>query len=116
VRRRWGALLIRLPGPAVLDPDEHASILCFDRLVAGQRVEEPLLSAPKPLLTVVHWLRRERPATVAGRGPGSGGETRTRNNSVNSRALCQLSYPGMTVSLRSALTSPMILRWVALQL
>ena len=50
------ALLIRLPGPAVLDPDEHAAALYFDRLVTGQRLEEPLLSAPKPLLTVVHGL------------------------------------------------------------
>jgi hypothetical protein len=49
-------LLVRLPGPATLDPDEHASVLYFDRLVAGQRLEEPLLSAPKPLLTVVHGL------------------------------------------------------------
>jgi hypothetical protein len=71
--RRWGALkvatsrpgqdttvalglLVRLPGPATLDPDEHASVLYFDRLVAGQRLEEPLLSASKPLLTVVHGL------------------------------------------------------------
>jgi hypothetical protein len=50
------AALVRLPGPAVLDPDEHAAALYFDRLVAGQRLEEPLLSAPKPLLTVVHGL------------------------------------------------------------
>jgi hypothetical protein len=49
-------LLVRLPGPATLDPDEHASVLYFDRLVAGQRLEEPLLSASKPLLTVVHGL------------------------------------------------------------
>jgi hypothetical protein len=49
-------LLVRLPGPAMLDPDEHASVLYFDRLVAGERLEEPLLSAPKPLLTVVHGL------------------------------------------------------------
>ena len=48
--------LVRLPGPAVLDPDEHAAALYFDRLAAGQRLEEPLLSAPKPLLTVVHGL------------------------------------------------------------
>jgi hypothetical protein len=48
------AALVRLPGPAVLDPDEHAAALYFDRLIAGQRLEEPLLSAPKPLLTVVH--------------------------------------------------------------
>jgi hypothetical protein len=49
-------MLVRLPGPATLDPDEHASVLYFDRLVAGERLEEPLLSAPKPLLTVVHGL------------------------------------------------------------
>jgi hypothetical protein len=49
-------LLVRLPGPAILDPDEHAAALYFDRLVAGDRLEEPLLSAPKPLLTVVHGL------------------------------------------------------------
>ena len=49
-------LLVRLPGPDALDPDEHASVLYFDRLVAGERLEEPLLSAPKPLLTVVHGL------------------------------------------------------------
>ena len=50
------AVLVRLPGPAVLDPDEHAAALYFDRLAAGQRLEEPLLSAPKPLLTGVHGL------------------------------------------------------------
>jgi hypothetical protein len=50
------ARLVRLPGPATLDPDEHAAALYFDRLVSGQRLEEPLLSAPKPLLTVVHGL------------------------------------------------------------
>ena len=49
-------LLVRLPGPATLDPDEHAAVHYFDRLVAGERLEEPLLSAPKPLLTVVHGL------------------------------------------------------------
>jgi hypothetical protein len=46
-------LLVRLPGPATLDPDEHAAVRYFDRLVAGERLEEPLLSAPKPLPTVV---------------------------------------------------------------
>ena len=49
-------LLVRLPGPATLDPDEHAAVHYFDRLVAGERLEEPLLSSPKPLLTVVHGL------------------------------------------------------------
>jgi hypothetical protein len=50
------AVQVRLPGPAALDPDEHAAALYFDRLVHGQRLEEPLLSAPKPLLTGVHGL------------------------------------------------------------
>jgi hypothetical protein len=49
-------LAVRLPGPATLDPDEHAAVLYFDRLVAGDRLEDPLLSSPKPLLTVVHGL------------------------------------------------------------
>jgi hypothetical protein len=49
-------LLVRLPGPATLDPDEHAAVLYFDRLVGGDRLEDPLLSSPKPLLTVAHGL------------------------------------------------------------
>jgi hypothetical protein len=49
-------LAVRLPGPATLDPDEHAAVLYFDRLVGGDRLEVPLLSSPKPLLTVVHGL------------------------------------------------------------
>ena len=62
----WGAVwlvvalatgvMVRLSGPAVLDPDEHAAALYFRRLVAGRRLEDPLLSTPKPLLTVVHGL------------------------------------------------------------
>ncbi len=50
------AVLVRLPGPAVLDPDEHAAALYLDRLAHGRRLEDPLLSTPKPLLTVVHGL------------------------------------------------------------
>jgi hypothetical protein len=49
-------LAVRLPGPATLDPDEHAAVLYFDRLVGGDRLEDPLLSSPKPLLTAVHGL------------------------------------------------------------
>ncbi len=62
----WGAVwlvvalatgvMVRLSGPAVLDPDEHAAALYFRRLVAGRRLEDPLLSTPKPLLTVVDGL------------------------------------------------------------
>jgi hypothetical protein len=50
------ALLVRLPGPSMLDPDEHAAVLYFDHLAHGQRLEELLLSAPKPLLTLVYGL------------------------------------------------------------
>lgn len=50
------AVLVRLPGPATLDPDEYASALYFDRLTHGQRLEEFLLSTPKPLLTVIDGL------------------------------------------------------------
>jgi hypothetical protein len=66
LRRPWLALwvgvaaataaMVRLPGPAVLDPDEHAAVLYFQRLTGGQRLEDPLLSTPKPLLTLVHGL------------------------------------------------------------
>jgi len=49
-------VMVRLSGPAVLDPDEHAAALYFRRLVAGRRLEDPLLSTPKPLLTVVDGL------------------------------------------------------------
>jgi hypothetical protein len=38
----------------------------------------------------------------------SGGGTRTHNNSVNSRALCLLSYPGMASDDSSAGTIVMI--------
>ena len=48
------ARLLRLPGPATLDPDEHAAALYLDRLLHGRRLEDPLLSTPKPLLTVIH--------------------------------------------------------------
>src|SRR6266511_2035672 len=46
--------LVRVLGPAVLDPDEYAAALYFDDLVHGRRLQEFLLSAPKPLLTLVH--------------------------------------------------------------
>jgi hypothetical protein len=62
----WGALwlgvalataaVVRLSGPAVLDPDEHAAALYFQRMLAGRRLEDPLLSTPKPLLTLAHGL------------------------------------------------------------
>jgi hypothetical protein len=50
------AVLARLGGPAVLDPDEYAAAMYFDDLVHGRRLPEFLLSAPKPLLELVHGL------------------------------------------------------------
>jgi hypothetical protein len=50
----YTALLVRLPGPALLDPDEHAAVLYFEHLRGGRRLEELLLSSPKPLLTLVY--------------------------------------------------------------
>jgi len=47
------AALVRLPGPAVLDPDEHASSRYFQLLIHRRRLGEFVYSAPKPLLTVV---------------------------------------------------------------
>jgi hypothetical protein len=52
----WTAALVRLTGPAVIDPDGHASVLYFDRVVSGARLEVPLLSTPKPMLTLTHGL------------------------------------------------------------
>ncbi len=50
------AVLVRLWGPAVLDPDEHASTRYFQLLVHRQRLGEFVFSAPKPLLTLVDGL------------------------------------------------------------
>ena len=52
----WVGWLTRLGGPTMLDPDEHASALYFDRLVHGRRLEQDVFSTPKPLLTLVHGL------------------------------------------------------------
>jgi hypothetical protein len=49
----WTTRLVRLPGPAVIDPDGHAAALYFQRLTDGGRLEVPLLSTPKPLLTLL---------------------------------------------------------------
>jgi hypothetical protein len=52
----WAAAIVRLAGPAVTDPDGQASVLYLDRMIHGQRLDEPLLSTPKPLMTVTHGL------------------------------------------------------------
>jgi hypothetical protein len=50
---------VRLTAPAALDPDEYASTYYFHRLVHGERLDQALLSTPKPLLTLVHGLAWE---------------------------------------------------------
>jgi hypothetical protein len=50
------AVMVRLSGPPTLDPDEYANALYFDRLIHVRRLEDLLLSTPKPLLTVVDGL------------------------------------------------------------
>ncbi len=52
----WTAMLVRIAGPAVTDPDGQASALYFARISHGRRLENPLLSSPKPLMTLVDGL------------------------------------------------------------
>jgi hypothetical protein len=40
-------------GPATNDPDSAASVLYFERIVGGQRLEAFIATTPKPLLTIV---------------------------------------------------------------
>ena len=48
--------LTQFGGPTMLDLDEHASALYFDRLVHGRQLEQEIFSTPKLLLTLVHGL------------------------------------------------------------
>ena len=41
-------------GPSLHDPDAAASVLYFDRIVAGQRLEAFVPTTPKPLLTLLY--------------------------------------------------------------
>ncbi len=50
------ALVIRPFEASTIDPDAAASVLYFERLVAGRRLEAFLPSTPKPLLTFVYGL------------------------------------------------------------
>lgn len=43
-------------GPAMNDPDSMSSVLYFQRLAAGHRLEVTVLTTPKPLLTLVQGL------------------------------------------------------------
>src|SRR5580698_6047404 len=58
--------------------------------------ESPALTTElRPLTGLIGAGLRHRPGSGAHRlAPRSGGETRTLNLAVNSRSLCQLSYPG----------------------
>lgn len=47
------ALVIRPLDTTTIDPDAAASVLYFQRLVAGQRLEAFVPTTPKPLLTLV---------------------------------------------------------------
>ncbi|HEX9043455.1 MAG TPA: hypothetical protein VF802_00385 [Candidatus Limnocylindrales bacterium] len=50
------AFVIAPLGPTTIDPDASASVLYFERLVAGRRLEAFVPTTPKPLLTVVDGL------------------------------------------------------------
>jgi hypothetical protein len=48
------AVAIDAPGPATIDPDASASVLYFQRLLAGRHLEAFVPTTPKPLLTLVY--------------------------------------------------------------
>ena len=52
----WAIVVIQPWGAATIDPDASSSVLYFDRIVAGQRLEVFVPTTPKPLLTVVFGL------------------------------------------------------------
>jgi hypothetical protein len=47
-------LIIGLLGPTTVDPDATASVLYFDRMIRGLRLETFLATTPNPLLTLVY--------------------------------------------------------------
>ena len=52
----WCVVTLDLLGPATIDPDASSSVLYFDRIVSGHRLEGFVPTTPKPLLTVVFGL------------------------------------------------------------
>lgn len=50
------AVLTRPLGPTTMDPDGFASVLYFERIVAGRHLESFVPTTPKPLLTVTYGL------------------------------------------------------------
>ena len=50
----WAVLVLQPWGAATIDPDASSSVLYFDRIIAGQRLEAFVPTTPKPLLTLVY--------------------------------------------------------------
>jgi hypothetical protein len=50
----WCLIVLDPFGPATIDPDASASVLYFQRIVGGQRLETFVPTTPKPLLTLVY--------------------------------------------------------------
>ncbi len=50
------ALLSQPLGPSTMDPDGFASVLYFERILAGRHLESFIPTTPKPLLTLVYGL------------------------------------------------------------
>lgn len=48
------AVLINPAGPATSDPDSAASVLFFQRIASGTRLEVFVATTPKPLLSLVY--------------------------------------------------------------
>ncbi|HKG19118.1 MAG TPA: hypothetical protein VKB00_05215, partial [Candidatus Limnocylindrales bacterium] len=47
-------LVVQPFGPSLHDPDAAASVLFFDRIAAGNRLEAFVPTTPKPLLTLLY--------------------------------------------------------------
>lgn len=52
----WCLLVLDPLGPATIDPDASASVLYFQRIVAGRHLEGFIPTTPKPFLTLVYGL------------------------------------------------------------
>jgi hypothetical protein len=50
----WCLVVLDPLGPATIDPDASASVLYFQRIVGGQRLEGFVPTTPKPFLTLVY--------------------------------------------------------------
>jgi len=52
----WAIVTLDPLGPATIDPDASSSVLYFQRILSGLRLEAFVPTTPKPLLTVVYGL------------------------------------------------------------